>query len=144
MTILVVIDTNIVVSAKLRSGGLPNAVFSLAIHGKFQLYFSEPVFAEYEEVLRRPRLAIHPDKVTQAPARIREAGLLVNRTIPLSAGGDPDDNMFLECAQAADAHYIITVNPANFPLLWQGTRIVTVRQFFEVIADARSGGTASS
>ena len=53
--IRVVIGTNIVVSAMLRSGGLPEAVFNLAMDRRtVQMYFSEPVIAEYEEVLRRP------------------------------------------------------------------------------------------
>ncbi|MFN0103304.1 MAG: putative toxin-antitoxin system toxin component, PIN family [Bryobacteraceae bacterium] len=101
--IRVVIDTNIVVSAMLRSGGLPEAVFNLAIDGRrVQMYFSTPVLAKYEDVLRRSRLGIHPGKVTHALAKIREAGLIVTPTVPATAASDPDDNIFLECAQAAE------------------------------------------
>ena len=71
--IQVVLDTNVIVSALLRSGGLPEAVFNLAMGGEIQAYASDLIFAEYEEVLRRPRLAIHPDKITVAVARIRAA-----------------------------------------------------------------------
>jgi len=56
--IRVVLDTNVVVSANLRAGGLPEAVFNLAIDSVIQLGVSEPVLAEYEEVLNRARLAI--------------------------------------------------------------------------------------
>ena len=55
--IRVVIDTNVIISAMLRSGGLPEAVFNRAIDGAVHLFISEPVLAEYEEVLRRPRFA---------------------------------------------------------------------------------------
>jgi hypothetical protein len=41
--------------------------------GVIQAYASDPILAEYEEALRRPRLAIHPDKVNIAVARIRAA-----------------------------------------------------------------------
>jgi putative PIN family toxin of toxin-antitoxin system len=92
--IRVVLDTNIVVSALLRSGGLPEAVFNLAMKRSIQVYISEPILAEYEEVLRRPRLDIQPDKVTKALARIREAGVLVTPATPVSAASDPDDNIF--------------------------------------------------
>jgi hypothetical protein len=44
--------------------------FNLAMNGEIQLYESEPILAEYEDVLRRPRLAINVDKVTVALARI--------------------------------------------------------------------------
>jgi predicted nucleic acid-binding protein len=66
--IRVVLDTNVVVSAMLRSGGLPEAVFNLAMGGEVRCYVSAPIVAEYEEVLRRPRLVIDPDKVTVALA----------------------------------------------------------------------------
>lgn len=131
--IRVVLDTNIVVSAMLRSVGMPSAVFSIAVDRKVQLYLSEPILAEYEEVLRRPRLAIDPAQVTTALAQIRAAGLLVTNTIPITAANDPDDNIFLECAQSAEAHYLVTGNIKDFPSVWQTTRIVTARQFLEVI-----------
>ena len=77
----VVLDTNIVVSATLRAGGLPEAVFNLAIDGVILLCVSEPVLAEYEEVLGRARLAIPPAKVSNALARIREKSFLVTETV---------------------------------------------------------------
>lgn len=130
----VVIDTNIVVSAMLRSGGLPEAVFNLAIDRlTVQLYFSEPIMAEYEEVLRRPRLDIQSGKVTHALTRIREAGLVVTPAVVVTAARDPDDNIFLECAQAAKAEYLLTGNLKDFPRVWETTRIVSAREFMEVI-----------
>ena len=136
--IRVVIDTNIVVSAMLRSGGLPEAVFNLAVgHREIRMYFSEPVMAEYEEVLRRPRLDIQPDKVTNALARIRETGLVVTPTVSVTAARDPDDNIFLECAQSAEAEYLVTGNLKDFPRVWLTTRIVTAREFMEVITGAQ-------
>ena len=122
----------------LRSGGLPEAVFNLAVDRReVQMYFSEPVMAEYEEVLRRPRLDIHPAKVTKALARIREAGLIVTPTVRVTAARDPDDNIFLECAQAAEAQYLVTGNLKDFPRVWGTTRIVTAREFMEVITGAK-------
>jgi putative PIN family toxin of toxin-antitoxin system len=49
--IRVVIDTNVLVSALLTSGGLPEAVIDLAISGTVQWFASESVLAEYEVVL---------------------------------------------------------------------------------------------
>jgi predicted nucleic acid-binding protein len=51
----------------------------------------------------------------------------------------PDDNVFLECAEAADAHYLITGNLRDFPERWRHTQIVTAREFLEVIAGAQRG-----
>jgi putative PIN family toxin of toxin-antitoxin system len=129
-----VLDTNVVVSALLRSGGLPDAIFNLAINGEIQLCVSEPILAGYEEVLRRPRLAIHPDKVTIALARIRAVALMVQPGTPVTVALDPDDNMFLECADAAQAHCLVTGNAKHFPDRWQATQILTPRQFMDARA----------
>jgi putative PIN family toxin of toxin-antitoxin system len=64
--IRVVIDTNVLVSALLTSGGLPEAVIDLAISGEVQWFASESVLAEYEDVLKRPRLAIDSGKAADA------------------------------------------------------------------------------
>jgi putative PIN family toxin of toxin-antitoxin system len=52
--IRVVIYTNVLVSALLQPEGLPAAVLMLALAGEVQLCLSDAVFAEYDEVIRRP------------------------------------------------------------------------------------------
>ena len=44
--------------------------FNLAMNGEVQLYVSEPILDDFEDVLRRPRLAINPTR-SVALARIR-------------------------------------------------------------------------
>jgi predicted nucleic acid-binding protein len=46
---------------------------------------------------------------------------------------DPDDDVFLECAQAAAAHYLVTGNAKDFPTIWASTQIVTARQFLDAV-----------
>jgi putative PIN family toxin of toxin-antitoxin system len=53
--IRVVIDTNILVSALLQASGLPAQVFLLALSGSIQMCVSGDIYAEYEEVISRPR-----------------------------------------------------------------------------------------
>jgi predicted nucleic acid-binding protein len=43
------------------------------------------------------------------------------------------DNRFLECAEAADAAYLITGNTKHFPDRYGNTKIVTPRQFWDLI-----------
>lgn len=143
--IRVVLDTNIVVSATLRAQGLPEAVFNLAIDGVIQLCISEPILAEYEEVLGRARLAIPPGKVANALARIREKGALMTDTVrvdPAACPDDPDDIIFLECAETAAADYLVTGNRKHYPNEWKKTRIVTAREFMATIANTRSVDSA--
>jgi len=140
--IRVVLDTNIVISATLRAGGLPEAVFNLAIDGVIRLCLSEPVLAEYEEVLRRPRLAIPPEKAANALARIREKCAMVAPTVEVRECSDPDDDIFLECAEEAQADYLVTGNRKDFPDDWKKTRIVTAREFLAIIADIQGSDPA--
>jgi putative PIN family toxin of toxin-antitoxin system len=137
--IQVVLDTNIIVSALLRSGSLPEAAFNLAMDRVVQLSVSEAILAEYEEVFRRSRLRIHPDKVTLTLKRIREVSQLVRPAVSVTVCSDPDDNIFLECAEAAQANYLVTGNIRHFPDVWVPTQIVTPREFFQVIVESQHG-----
>jgi putative PIN family toxin of toxin-antitoxin system len=87
----------------------------MAMGGKTQMYLSDAILAEYEEVLRRPRLDIAREKVDAALAKIREAACVVKPAQRVSAAVDPDDDIVLECAQSAQAHYLVTGNTKHFP-----------------------------
>jgi hypothetical protein len=56
--IRVVLDTNILISAVLNPKGLPRQVFLMAItQPDTRLCVSGDIYAEYDEVIRRPRLS---------------------------------------------------------------------------------------
>jgi putative PIN family toxin of toxin-antitoxin system len=103
--IRVVADTNIIVSALLQPLGPPAQVFFLVINGSIQLCISGNVYAEYEEVIRRPRLRRDENVIIATLDTIREKALWVRPTESVRACADPDDDIFLECAQAARAAY---------------------------------------
>jgi uncharacterized protein len=115
----------------LTSGGLPEAVIKLAISGEVQWLASESVLAEYEEVLKRPRRAIDSRKAADAMVRIRAIVSVVSPVARVAAASDPDDNQFLECAEAAPAQYLVTGNVRHFPEVWKETRIVSPREFID-------------
>jgi putative PIN family toxin of toxin-antitoxin system len=110
---------------------LPEAVIDVAISGAVQWFASESVLAEYEAVLTRPRLAIDSRKAAGAIARIRAIVSVVTPAVHVAAATDPDDNQFLDCAEAVQAHYLVTGNIRHFPEVWKETRIVTPREFID-------------
>jgi len=55
----------------------------------------------------------------------------VRPTQAVHACADPDDDIFLECAQAADAHYLVTGNVKHFPATWVNTRVISARQYLQ-------------
>ena len=110
-----VVDTNVVVSAALTQSGPSSRVLELADEGLIQLYISPPVFAEYEEVLGRLRIGVLPLRAQTMLKQLQGMCRMVARTKKVRIATDPDDDMFLECAEAAKAHYLITGNTRHFP-----------------------------
>ncbi len=135
-----VLDTNVVVSALLQPLGQPARVFLLALAGSIQLCVSGEVYAEYEDVIRRPRLRRSQHTIEGVLLAIRESAFWVRPTTRIYACSEPDDNMFLECAESAQAHYIVTGNRKHFPETWAGIRIVTPRQFLEEMPEGEGRG----
>ena len=70
---------------------------------------------------------------------VRERSLWVRPTDTVRACADPDDDIFLECAQASQANYLVTGNTKDFPASWLETRIITPR-FLLVSLRPDSGG----
>ena len=129
-----VLDTNIVVSAALKPDGLQRTVLLLAISKPARLYVSETVFAEYREVLARPELKIRKGPRQQILQLIRSHSVLVKPSRLLRITPDPDDNIFLECADGARADYLVTGNSRHFPRFWKKTKVITPREFITIVA----------
>jgi len=139
-----VLDTNIIVSALLQPLGLPAAVFLLVSRGVIQLCASGDIYAEYEEVIRRPRLARDEEVITATLQTVREKAFWVRPTETVKACSDPDDDIFLECAHAARADYLVTGNLKHFPESWGTTLIVTPRHFQDLMTGENSPGQAEA
>ena len=129
-----VIDTNVLVSAALKPHGLERTALLLAITRPARLYVSRSIVDEYREVLSRPELKIRKGLRQQLLQFIRNRSYSVAPRVRLELTTDPDDNKFLECADAARADYLITGNQKHFPRFWKQTKIVTSREFVELVA----------
>jgi len=128
----VVLDTNIIVSALLVPSGKESTILLLALTGQVALHVSPPVLAEYESVLRRPRLKLQSRRIDDAMAAIRKVSHLVEPTRAVTVSPDKSDNRFLECAEA---DYLVTGNTKHFPQSHQKTNIVTSRRFLDILAE---------
>jgi putative PIN family toxin of toxin-antitoxin system len=129
-----VIDTNIVVSAALKPDGLQRTVILLAITKPARLYVSDAILSEYREVLSRPELQIRKGLRQQLLQLIGNRAHLVAPPRTLRVTSDPDDNIFLECADAARADYLVTGNQRHFPKFWKKTKVITSREFINIVA----------
>jgi uncharacterized protein len=129
-----VIDTNIAISAALKPDGLQRTVLILALTKPAALYVTEPILAEYRGVLQRPRFGIPKGRRQQLPQLIANRARSVKPARIPQVASDPDDNMFLECADAARADYLVTGNPRHSPKFWKKTKVITSREFISIVA----------
>ena len=129
-----VIDTNVLISAALKPAGLQRTVLLLAMTKPARWYVSRDILQEYAEVLARPELRIRKGLRRQLLQLIRNRSHLVSGTRRVEAAIDPDDNIFLECADAAGADYLVTGNQKHFPKFWKKTKVITPREFVSLVA----------
>ena len=66
-------------------------------------------------MLSRPELSIRKGLRLQLLQLIKNHGHLVTPSRHLEVTSDPDDNIFVECADAARADFLITGNRKHFP-----------------------------
>ncbi len=128
----VVLDTNILISACLQPAKLEAATVKLALAGAFTLCVSTEVWAEYREVLFRPKFG---KQWEQAVALLDSLAKKVFHVTPIetvTAATDPDDNRLLECAAAGAARYLVTGNGRHFPPVWRCTQVVNAREFLRL------------
>jgi putative PIN family toxin of toxin-antitoxin system len=129
-----VIDTNVLVSAVLKPDGLQRTVFLLATTKPARWYVSGPIMEEYAAVLARPELKIRKS------LRLQFIQLIKNHTHSVTPSRlpqlttDPDDNIFLDCADAARADDLVTGNQRHFPRFWKKTKIIDSREFLDIVA----------
>ena len=126
---IIVLDTNVLVSALLSPFGTPARLLDLLLAGEMRLAYDDRILSEYQQVLARPRFGFDPYAIADLLTYLTTEGLPVTTRpwpIPLP---DPDDLPFLEVAQAADA-VLITGNRRHFPANACGdVQVVTPTEF---------------
>jgi len=130
----VVLDTNVLVSAHLNPDGLERIVLNAALGLRLRLCVSAAILEECAEALRRPKFHIQPSHVEEGMRMVSARAKMVTPGFRLSVTPDPDDNKFLECAEAAGADYLVTWNRRHFPTQWKRTAVVNARALIELLA----------
>jgi len=130
----VVVDTNVLVSAVLKPHGLPRTAVLLALTKPARCYVSEAILLEYNWVMSRPQLRIPLAARRQMMQLIRNRTRVVVPKYRISVTSDPDDNIFVECADAGRADYLVTGNARHYPEFWKSTKVVSAREFVGIAA----------
>ena len=129
-----VYDTNIIVSA-LISRGFPFIALLLVLTGNIQLFITESLSQEYEEVLRRPKFRNLRQDISEVLSTIKRYAMLVTPDDTITKITDEPDNRVLECAVAGKVDYIVTGNTKDFSFEeFMGIKVVSPREFIHMIA----------
>jgi uncharacterized protein len=139
----VILDTNVIISAFLKAESNPALILALGLEGSLTVGLSETIWQEYRGVLRRKKFrGLDQESIEKLLSVLKEQALWVSPRILVNIlSRDPADNMFLECALESQADYLITGNTRHFPLkMFHGTRIITPRDFIDLIGKAITPG----
>ena len=80
---IVVLDTNVLVSGVLNPFGKPAAIIRLIIDGRLKLAYDARILTEYDEVLHRPKFPFSEEQIAPILEQFMKEGLSVSG-IPLS------------------------------------------------------------
>lgn len=144
MTIRVVIDTNIWISALINPTGFPAKLRLAFEEGLFEVVISEPILKEITDVLSRPRIK---DKYGISKTIIKELLMLIDEQSEhtLLSGDvnicrDKDDNFIIETAIKGKAKYLITRdddikfdNQVSLFLSRHDISVVSITKFLKLI-----------
>ena len=132
-----VLDTNVLVSAMLKTGSVPGHVVAEALKGDIIPVLNGDILTEYEDVLNRPKFRFDKRAVKILLDELKKRAVysdygLIEDEIP-----DPKDVIFyavlMEKRKEDDA-YLVTGNIKHFPLR---TYIVTPRALLDIIEEGR-------
>jgi len=109
-----VLDTNVIVSAFMNKNGIPAKVLSLFVKREIDVFYSDAIFAEYEEVLNREHFKFNKQKILRVLNRFKKLG---NLFVPIESDISmihENDRTFYDVAKQSDS-FLITGNKKHYP-----------------------------
>ena len=133
----IILDTNIIVSAAIAKGYSRKIVRTILFQELFEVCITQAILDEYEKVSLYTRIQKkHPEFKQNILEIITSLSDLFNTYTPakkFSIIKDISDNIFLDLAHEAKAHYIITGNKNDFSITeFEQTKIVSPKKFCEL------------
>lgn len=116
MSVLVVLDTNIIISAGIKPGSNPARIVDAALAGAIVPVVCPTIITEYVEVVNRAKFKKWRFPPLWLTALINGSHLVDQDLAPWpKAGPDPDDLIFLALAHRTGA-VLVTGNLDDYPL----------------------------
>jgi len=130
---LVVLDTNILLSAMIAPAGTPALIYYAWMEGRFTLLTCAHQLEELRAVLQRPRISerIKPYTAGRLVNQMKRLAEDVRGLPSVHRSPDPADDFLLGLSEAGQADYLVTGDKSGLLILdrHKGTRIVSASQF---------------
>jgi putative PIN family toxin of toxin-antitoxin system len=110
----IVLDTNVLVSALIIRGSIPDHIITMVKNRMFQPLYSNAILVEYREVLSRPKFNFHAKDIQRAINGIIRVGAIVDIISSNFPMPDETDRKFYDVARTAGA-ILITGNTKHYP-----------------------------
>ncbi|MFO0557685.1 MAG: putative toxin-antitoxin system toxin component, PIN family [Polyangiales bacterium] len=137
---LIVVDTNVLISAAIKRDGLEARVLALCAEGRIETAVSDALEAEYRAVSARKKFAKQAERLVQLTETLVRGARRITVTEVRARCSDPDDDMVLACASSAGARYLVTGNSRDFPRELESLRVLNARELLvalQELADER-------
>jgi len=132
---LIVLDTNVLISGLLNRNGIPGQIVDMVIERKLRLAVNRLILDEYHSVTERPTLRINRNDRDAALSVIAVNSLRVDAeplALPPQEILDSKDLPFAEVAVASQAQFLITGNKKHFGFMHHFTvPVVSPSEFIE-------------
>jgi putative PIN family toxin of toxin-antitoxin system len=131
--VLIVLDTNVLVSGLLNPFGSPARVVDQVTLNVVQVAYDDRIIAEYIDVLSRPAFGFPKKNVQDLVEHIKLSGIhVVAKALGLTENPDPGDLPFAEVAITARVDAVVTGNLSHFQYLEKrGVSALSPSEFIE-------------
>ena len=137
--IVVVLDTNVLVSGFLSERGIPGQIIDRWRAGEFAVIISEPVLDEFMRTLLQPyfQQRLTREQIAGALFLLRIVGIETRLTAEVhGVASHPEDDLILATAVSAKADFLITGDRQLQKLQsYEGVSILSPRAFLEVLME---------
>ena len=142
--ILVVVDTNVWISALINLWGPPARLMQAVLSGRIRLVLSSPMIAEIQGVVHRNRIrrriTLNDQELDAYFSAMSRGSVLADVSGGLRVCRDPKDDLIVETAIAGGARYLVSrdedltrdLDLVN-ALREHGVDVLTVARFLELL-----------
>jgi len=126
----IVLDTNVLIAAFFWKGH-PRTIYNLVRAGQLELLISKDIQAEFIRVLAYKKFGLTASEIAPIANDLRKHAAFIDiRQRMHVVKADPSDNMFLECAVAGNAKYIVSGDHHLLQLKGYGRILILKPQAF--------------